>query len=523
MLQSSFVRYFLIAAIVFSPALFFHSRQVLLLYPAEIFLYIFILDMLENLSKKAFLIVNTILISVTLLFTSYGIVTGMPVGYQVFASVFETNVNEAFEFASSSFFFKIVFTYLFLFIVSIYLLLKKRDSDERLHKRKEVLFVASLLFMIYPFHFYNKFDYYPENVINMFQTYIGTIHDRVEKYIANRYVFEGDRDEKKELNLILVIGEASRRYSYSLYGYKRETNPRLQKDKENMILFTDVYTVAPYTRVAVPSLLSTSSVEQFSRIYNYPTLIRIFNSLKIPTTVLSNQTINLDSDIFISAIFKEASEKFFLQKLNNGYFDKILYDQQLLPELKKSMRENAIKNKFIIMHLMGSHYKYENRYPKERRFFLSDAIIDHYDNSIRYTDFVLSIIKKMIRKSDSPYAVLYLSDHGEYLNEFNDGIYGHGVKEITYFELEIPFILFYNDKFKQRYKKEIANMVKNRDKKISLDNVSHTVLGLWGIHPKSYDAESDLSSDKFRQKPRSVILHDMKVKNVENIKIRTGS
>ncbi len=521
MLQSSFIRYFLISAIVFSPALFFHSRQVLLLYPAEVFLYIFILDALENLNKKVFLFVNIILISISLIFTSYGLVTGMPVGYQVFASVFETNTKEAFEFVGSSFFLKIFFVYLFLFICSIYLLFMKRYTDDRMHKRKRVLYIASALFLIYPFHFYNKFDYYPENVINMFHTYIGSIHDRVEKYIAQKYLFKGDIDEKKEGNLILIIGEASRKYSYSLYGYKKETNPRLQKDRKNMILFTQAYTVAPYTRVSVPSLLSTSSIKEFSQIYNYPTLVRIFNALNIQTTVLSNQTINLDSDVFISAIFKEADRKFFLQKLNNGYFDKILYDEQLLPELRKSMIVDIDKNRFIIMHLIGSHYKYENRYPKERTFFLSDTIKDHYDNSVRYTDFVLSKIKKMIQKSDQPYAVLYLSDHGEYLNEFNDGIYGHGVKEISYFELEIPFIFFYNDKFKLFHKKEIENLMKHKNKKISLDNVSHTILGLSGIYPKSYDNRLDLSSDRFQEQPRSIIMHNMEVKSIDQIKIRT--
>ncbi len=522
MLQSSFIRYFLISAILFSPALFFHSRQVLLLYPAEVFLYIYILDALENLNRKIFLFVNLVLISLSLLFTAYGLATGMPVGYQVFASVFETSINEALEFTSSALFFKMIFSYLFLFAASAYLLFMKKDTAKRIYKQKRVLYLSFAIFLIYPFHFYNKFDYYPENVINMFQTYLGTIHKSVERYISNGYIFKGEINESKKVNLILVIGEASRRYSYSLYGYKRDTNPSLEKDEKNMILFDKAYTVAPYTRVSVPSLLSTASVKMFKQIYKYPTLIRIFNAVDLETAVLSNQTINLDSDVFISAIFKEADIKYFLQKFNNRYFDKILYDGQLLPELKKIIRSNRDKNKFFVMHLIGSHYKYENRYPKDKTFFPGNSIIDHYDNSIRYTDFVLSKIKKTIQKDKSPYIVLYISDHGEYLNEFHDGIYGHGVKRITRFELEIPFMVFYNDEFAALYPKEISNLIKHKNKKISLDNVSHTILGLYGIYPRSYDETMDLSSDNFNENPRYLISHDEEVKNIEDVKIRIG-
>ncbi len=92
------------------------------------------------------------------------------------------------------------------------------------------------------------------------------------------------------------------------------------------------------------------------------------------------------------------------------------------------------------MHLIGSHGPtYFQRYPKEKAFFQPDCpradiencsveeIVNTYDNTIRYTDFVLEQTINKLKTLEDKYntALIYVSDHGESLGE--SGMFLHGM------------------------------------------------------------------------------------------------
>lgn len=85
-----------------------------------------------------------------------------------------------------------------------------------------------------------KTDIYPANIFYNLGYAVHKWH-RSELYpkTSKDFTFHATRDslvsEKREI-YILVIGEASRAKNWSLWGYERETNPRL-KTTENLILY----------------------------------------------------------------------------------------------------------------------------------------------------------------------------------------------------------------------------------------------------------------------------------------------
>lgn len=83
------------------------------------------------------------------------------------------------------------------------------------------------------------------------------------------FTFHATRDslvsEKREI-YILVIGEASRAKNWSLWGYERETNPRL-KTTENLILYKDALTQSNTTHKSVPLILSAADAEHYEALY----------------------------------------------------------------------------------------------------------------------------------------------------------------------------------------------------------------------------------------------------------------
>ena len=60
-------------------------------------------------------------------------------------------------------------------------------------------------------------------------------------------------------------------------------------------------------------------------------------------------------------------------------------DGKLLQYLK--INEND-KKRFIVLHITGSHYPYRH-YPEEWNIYGNDNVSDNYDNTIRYTDYIL--------------------------------------------------------------------------------------------------------------------------------------
>src|SRR5690606_5835407 len=116
-------------------------------------------------------------------------------------------------------------------------------------------------------------------------------------------------------------------------------------------------------------------------------------------------------------------------------------------------------NATIVLHMTGSHGpSYYRRYPAEFAKFkpecrtsefsdcTTDEIVNAYDNSILYTDHILSEIINVLKGSDDRFApaMIYMSDHGESLGE--DGLYLHAA---PYFiapdvQTHIPFIAWFS-------------------------------------------------------------------------------
>jgi len=133
----------------------------------------------------------------------------------------------------------------------------------------------------------------------------------------------------------------------------------------------------------------------------------------------------------------------------------------LLPQVKRALASGSDKV-FIVLHLMGSHCAYWDRYPESDAYFgkaenltgSDESVIvtepgesraagsadetplakrwrDSYDDSIRQTDAVLDQVIELLEQDGRASALVYASDHGELLNEPNcdKRWHGHGAHE----------------------------------------------------------------------------------------------
>ena len=456
---------------------------------------------------------------------TYMTVTGENIEYEVYASINNTNASEALELLLSSMFL-LPFTFVFLFFLLTYkyLLTDKVALNKKPYLSKNnslILIIIASIGLLYSYIYQRGALYlsYPLNIPYFQKMYLTEFYFFKKRFSQVKYKLPVDVVSKEgDAVYVLVIGESARKHSMSVYGYLRDTTPNMKmnivKNKSKSFVF-DAISSGIATRLSVPMLLSTINTKNYNKLSLEPSLIHVFNALNYKTTLISNQETSGRNNDIISLMFGDIRNKYYIndesvsnEKLNWSY------DIDLIPYLENSINgEN--KKDFIIIHLMGSHWDYSRRYPENFSIF-NDGRVGSYDNSIRYTDHVIGKLIEQINASHRPVALIYTSDHGANLNDTGDGNYLHAVKEMTEFEVKVPFLITFNDRFVKENSDKVINIFKNNNKKVSHDNIAYTFLGLAGLYdPSIYKKEYDLSSDWFEETARYAINRRREVVDVD--------
>ena len=289
------------------------------------------------------------------------------------------------------------------------------------------------------------------------------------------------------LNVVFILGESVRADHLQLNGYNRATTPLLSK-RTNIISFPNAYTPLTYTAISVPQILSNASINDNYEDAKY-SLIDALNHANIQTNWIGNQTPEKSYEIFI----KESKFSKIIDPLHSDLSFQKEYDEKLIPVFKEIF--SPYKNQFTTIHMMGSHWWYETRYPDIFRKFKpvirskhipsnsTVEMINSYDNTILYLDYFIDEIIKNVEKYDSNTLVIYLSDHGEILGENGKWLHAQNNSKA-----ENPaMILWYSNKFKEKYPEMISKLKSIQSKKINLDFFFPSILNLYQIEGIDYD------------------------------------
>ena len=147
------------------------------------------------------------------------------------------------------------------------------------------------------------------------------------------------------------------------------------------------------------------------------------------------------------------------------------------------------------LHTLGNHWNYSHRHPKEYDKWKpslygitnpaytdlknKQALNNSYDNSILYTDWMLSQVIDQLKKTDQITSMLYVSDHGQtlYDNSCNLAFHGHN----TQYEFHIPVFMWFSEQYKNHNPEKIAQLYKHKKAKLSTENIFHSLLDLADI------------------------------------------
>lgn len=316
---------------------------------------------------------------------------------------------------------------------------------------------------------------------------------------------------------VVVIGESMNRHHLQVYGYSRPTTPALQAHQAEYLRFDNVVSAFAQTSPSLRVALTEANVQNKWAYDKAISLVGAAKKAGFKTFWISNQQ---PSRIPTTPLAAMADAAHFISHDFNGV-ENHRYDGYLLPSVEKALSDPAA-HKVIFVHLMGSHLQYRNRYPEEFAVFngkdgvsaytddLSSSqlqYINEYDNSVRYTDFVLGKIMDLLKQQKQIAAMSFFADHGEEVFDSKD-FKGHGPDGVTKNMVEIPFLLWRNAAFQQAFPETDAVLRSRLQAPFMLDDFFHFGLCFMHIQSDLTRPAQSWCAPQFEPSPRMIYGKD---------------
>lgn len=313
--------------------------------------------------------------------------------------------------------------------------------------------------------------------------------DKNQNYSFNAMYHQDNPAEKHVY--ILVIGESSRADHWGINGYSRDTSPNLSA-RNDVISFRHMYTMYPFTRFAVPLIVSRKPIDLESDFFNQPSIITYFKQIGFDTAWIAMPAPFGKYDSPISVFASEANHIVFLNP--DGINAQSMPDYKSVPYVM-NLINSAQRNIFIVIHTLGAHLPYYQRYDEPMRLFKPDrfenreadiyskadqeVLINSYDNTIVATDRLLGDLIQKLEALQVPSFIMYVSDHGQGL--LDDGNYAAGHGYNSFATLHVAAFFWASPQYTAKNPEKIQNLQNNAATQLtSLNMVFDTLVSLSG-------------------------------------------
>ena len=292
--------------------------------------------------------------------------------------------------------------------------------------------------------------------------------------------------------VIVVIGEsASRDYMHAFTpDFPYEDTPWLDSQLGNpdFNVFTNAYSSWSQTVPVLQRALTEQSQYNDKEFFESTSIIDVAKKSGYTTYWFSNQGRYGQYDSAITLVAKTADRAEWTDDSYN-FSDK--YDDTLLWYLTQV---DPNTNNFIVLHIMGSHIYYNNRYPTEFNQWHGDSEVsspESYANSIHYTDYILSQVFDYAQKNLNLRAMVYFSDHGENLE------ISHNPDVFSYDMVRIPMFIYLSPEYQQALPGRTRAIRYHRSRYFTNDMLYDTISGLLNAPSSRYMEAQDLTSPNY--------------------------
>lgn len=182
------------------------------------------------------------------------------------------------------------------------------------------------------------------------------------------------------------------------------------------------------THLAVPLLLTGTLPERQSEAATAPSVLSRLKAAGFATAWISNQD---------PSVFKEAGHDLYWSVSRAASF-RNTFDEAMVPvvaafaaPLMAPDADAARQPRAALLHMMGSHFDYADRYPsllfpEEPGGLSPESRVElRYERSVEYSAKVLAALAAMLDQSPQPAFLVFSGDHGENLPSDRNGLLTH--------------------------------------------------------------------------------------------------
>lgn len=443
-------------------------------------------------------LITTFQIICALIYFSYFLIYGSTFATADFLPFVQTHLSEAIGFLKSFISVKTlclgVILLLVLFVPTITLLVRNIKNGG-MSSAKWPKWIIALSVLLFAAGIINVRHWIPRSFpvldYQLSQAYIHSIRDAKKLHTINAAKLVLANGINNTLasrvpgTVLLVIGESETSDLMTAFtpSLPVDTTPWLTSEKENkdFYLFNHAYTNFPATAGALSMALTGINQYNEKEIGQVVTLLDVAKKAGYDTWWISNHRQLGAGNPSVDLVSSGADHTLWTTHAEGADID-------LISLLKKVPRNG---NHFIVLHLMGSHAKYDSRIPDDWPYLSlpgADETENDYATTVDYTDYVLKNIFNYSKENLHMTAMAYLSDHGE------DMKYGHGEGHVTWSMLHIPLFFYLSPEYETTFPNTAKALRNNREKIFTNDLLFDTMCGLIQAPNNDYSPTYDLTS-----------------------------
>lgn len=300
---------------------------------------------------------------------------------------------------------------------------------------------------------------------------------------------------------VLVVGESARADNFGILGYGRDTTPQLAAE-QGLVSFTDVHSCGTETAVSVPCMFSNMGRKQYKPAVakNQEGLLDVLKRAGLDVVWWDNQS-----------GCKGTCDRVTQLDVSHGKDPALCADSECRDEILlqglQAFIDHLSNDTVLVLHQMGSHGpEYFKRYPQAFEHFTPvcksnaldacsrESIVNAYDNTVLYTDHVLARLIDTLRNNQDRVAtaMIYLSDHGESLGEYNVFLHGTPYMLAPDQQKHVPLLVWFSDSYQRALTVDTHCLQRTRNDPLSQDNLFHSMLGLLNVQTRVYNSALDM-------------------------------
>ena len=297
--------------------------------------------------------------------------------------------------------------------------------------------------------------------------------------------------------VIVVIGESETRTLMNAYNPDHVPNtPWLTAKKQdpNFTLFTNAYSCVWYTVPVLEHALTESNFYNNKEFNQSISIIDMAKKAGYKTYWFSNQGSVGVADTPITLVAKTADV--------SEWVDRDLKESTLDGALLQFLqRVDPNEKNFVVLHIMGSHIEYRNRYPAEFQHFNDGKINEQadFDNTVLYTDWVLSQIFDYAQQNLGLDAMVYFSDHG------SDPDVGRQPDSASFKVLRIPMFCYLSKEYQRRNPQIAATVKAHQNNYFTNDLEYEFICGILNMESPNYDPSYSLASPSWKMQRKDLV------------------